>query len=125
VITELAPALTAPMEGTALRQALANLILNAIDAMPDGGAIRLSTGASGGEAFVRVQDSGVGIALDLQSHIFEPFVTTKGLRGNGMGLAMSQAMIARQGGRITVESAPGAGSIFSIWLPIGGEHTSC
>jgi signal transduction histidine kinase len=121
VLTEFAPAV-AKAEGVAVRQALANLILNALDAMPEGGTLRIVTGTSGAEAFVRVQDTGVGIVPTLQPRIFEPFVTTKGAQGNGMGLTMSQAMIVRQGGRITVESAPGTGSVFTIWLPREGEH---
>ncbi|HWQ13267.1 MAG TPA: ATP-binding protein [Roseiflexaceae bacterium] len=119
VETSLAPAHTVPAEAAELRQVLINLILNGIDAMPSGGTLRIETGVHEGEAFARVRDTGVGIAPDLQPRIFEPFVTTKGARGSGMGLAMSRALVARQGGRITVESAPGAGSCFTIWLPHG------
>src|SRR6266540_6620106 len=55
----------------------------------------------------------------MQKRIFEPFVTTKGTRGSGMGLAMSRTIVSRQGGRITLESAPGQGSVFIVWLPLG------
>jgi signal transduction histidine kinase len=117
VQTSLRQAYTAPAEAAELRQVLINLILNAIDAMPQGGTLWVETGVREGEAFAQVRDTGVGIAPDLRPRIFDPFVTTKGARGSGMGLAMSQALVARQGGRITVESAPGAGSCFTILLP--------
>jgi signal transduction histidine kinase len=121
VALALEPAITAPAEVATLRQVLTNLLLNALDAMPEGGVLRVETGVREQQVFARVQDTGVGIAPDLQARIFEPFVTTKGPAGNGMGLAMSRMLIARQGGRITVESAPGAGSSFTIWLPRGDE----
>jgi signal transduction histidine kinase len=122
VALALEPALTTPAEVATLRQVLTNLLLNALDAMPEGGVLRVETGVREQEAFALVQDTGVGIPADLQARIFEPFVTTKGPAGSGMGLAMSRMLIARQGGRITVESAPGAGSSFTIWLPRGDDR---
>jgi signal transduction histidine kinase/ActR/RegA family two-component response regulator len=119
VATELTSVYTAPVEAAALRQVLTNLILNALDAMPHGGTLRVATGTHEQEAFVLVQDTGIGIAPELLTRIFKPFVTTKGTRGSGMGLAMSQAIVTRQGGRMTVESALGEGSVFTVWLPLG------
>jgi signal transduction histidine kinase len=118
---KLEPALTALAEAATLRRVLTNLLLNALDAMPSGGTLHVETGVREQEVFALVHDTGVGIPAELQAHIFEPFVTTKGSAGNGMGLAISRQLIARQGGRITVESTPGAGSIFTLWLPRGGE----
>lgn len=117
IINALEPAMTAPVEVAELRQVLVNLIMNALDAMPQGGTLQLSSGAEGGEAFVAVQDSGVGITPELQARIFDPFVTTKGSRGSGMGLAIAQAVITRHGGRIDLSSTPGQGSRFVVWLP--------
>jgi signal transduction histidine kinase len=119
VALELEPAVTAAAEVAMLRQVLTNLLLNALDAMPEGGVLRVETGAREQEVFALIQDTGIGIPADLQAHIFDPFMTTKGTAGTGMGLAMSRMLIARQGGRITVESMPGAGSSFTIWLPRG------
>jgi signal transduction histidine kinase len=121
VTLKLEPAFTIPAEVATLRQVLTNLLLNALDAMPEGGTLQVETGMHQQEVFVLVRDTGIGIPADLQARIFDPFMTTKGSAGNGMGLAMSRMLIARQGGRITVESAPGAGSTFTIWLPRGVE----
>jgi signal transduction histidine kinase/ActR/RegA family two-component response regulator len=120
IVTTMEPALSAPAEVAELRQVLVNLIMNALDAMPNGGTLHLSSGAEGGEVFVSVQDTGVGIGPELQTRIFDPFVTTKGSRGSGMGLAIAHAVVTRHSGRISLTSVPGEGSTFVVWLP-GGE----
>jgi signal transduction histidine kinase len=103
-----------------IKQVLMNLCLNAIQAMPDGGEMllvgrpTLSGDRPGVECSVR--DTGVGVAEAVRQQIFEPFITTK-TGGSGLGLAVSRSIIERHAGRIWMESTPGRGSTFSIWLP--------
>ncbi len=101
-----------------LREVLTNLIINAVDAMPNGGMLRVATGQRGSEVFVSVADSGVGMSEEVKARIFDPFFTTKGERGNGLGLAVSAAIVSRHSGRIEVQSIEGRGTNFAIWLPI-------
>jgi signal transduction histidine kinase len=101
-----------------LQQVFLNLLLNAVQASPAGGVIKVS-GADAG-AFIRlsVRDSGKGIDPEHLSHIFEPFFTTKEVgKGTGLGLAVTYSIIKRHSGRIEVESEPGQGACFSVFLP--------
>jgi PAS domain S-box-containing protein len=100
-----------------LREALTNLVFNAVDALPQGGVIRLGARRRGGGVEVEVSDSGVGMSPDVQRRIFEPFFTTKGDRGTGVGLSMVFAIVQRYGGRIDVQSAPGRGTTFWLRFP--------
>jgi len=100
-----------------LREVLVNLVFNAIDAMPHGGAMRLRTRRTGGSVIVEVQDSGIGMTDSVRRRVFEPFYTTKGTRGSGLGLSVCYGIVQSLGGQINVESAPGAGTTFSILLP--------
>ena len=102
---------------TELVVALLNLIANAIAALGDGGTVTVSTGAEDGGAWVRVKDDGPGIPEEIQRRIFEPFFTTKGKEGTGLGLAMVYAFIQRHGGKLSLDTAPGAGTTFTVWLP--------
>ncbi len=104
-----------------LQQVLINLIVNAVQAMPDGGRLLLATEdwREGGEvlgAVIRVRDSGQGIAREHLERIFDPFFTTKKGSGTGLGLSISYTIVQRYGGRIGVQSAPGEGAEFSVWL---------
>ena len=105
---------------TELVVALLNLIANAIDALADGGTVTVSTGAERGGAWVSIQDDGPGIPEEIQRRIFEPFFTTKGKEGTGLGLAMVYAFVQRHGGKLTLETAPTAGTTFTVWLPCAG-----
>jgi two-component system cell cycle sensor histidine kinase/response regulator CckA len=105
-----------------MEQTLVNLTLNARDAMPSGGRLRVDTGNTelDGESYVmlRVSDTGVGIEREIQPRIFEPFFTTKrGGGGRGLGLATVHGAVEQSGGRILVDSAPGEGATFTIYLP--------
>lgn len=113
-----------------LQQVFLNLILNARDAMPRGGALRLSTGAGHeGTAWIEISDTGEGIAPELHHRIFDPFFTTKpahGLdpsraasmsTGTGLGLAVTYGIVEEHGGSIQVQSEPGLGAAFRIELP--------
>ncbi len=105
-----------------LREAITNLIFNAVDALPEGGTIRLSTARHGPRVIVEVSDSGTGMAPEVQAHIFEPFFTTKGDRGTGLGLAQVYGIVERHGGSIDVRSASGAGTTFHVELPAATEE---
>ena len=101
-----------------LREAITNLVFNAVDALPRGGVITLAAREADGEVQISVTDDGPGIAPDLQARIFEPFFTTKGERGTGLGLSMVFGIVERHGGTVTVESEPGHGTAFTISLPV-------
>lgn len=109
-----------PLKGNPveLRDAVANTILNAVDAMPAGGDIYVSTEENGGYAHIYIQDSGEGIAEPINGRILDPFFTTKGDGCIGLGLSLSNAIIKRHGGDIEVRSKKGQGTIVTIRLPI-------
>ncbi len=102
-----------------LQQVFTNLLLNARDAIPDGGRITISTSSSeDGSLTVEVSDTGVGIAPENVAKIYDPFYTTKGVgRGTGLGLAVSYGIVQEHTGHISVESIPGQGTSFRITLP--------
>jgi PAS domain S-box-containing protein len=99
------------------REVLTNLVLNAIEAMPEGGTIAISTKPLKDMVMIEVSDTGIGMSQDLAARIFDPFYTTKGIGNSGLGLSVSWSLIARTGGEIQVTSKPGKGSIFTIKLP--------
>ncbi|HEX7331418.1 MAG TPA: ATP-binding protein [Pyrinomonadaceae bacterium] len=102
-----------------LQQVFTNLILNARDAIPDGGQIILATGtAEDGSLLVEITDTGIGIATENIAKIYDPFYTTKGVgQGTGLGLAVSYGIVQEHGGHISVDSTPGRGTTFHITLP--------
>src|SRR5207247_1044059 len=90
-----------------LREALTNLILNAVDAMPAGGILSLVTGATDDHVEVAVSDTGVGIPAAVREKIFDPFFTTKGPQGTGLALSLTYGLVSRHGGLVTVQSQDG------------------
>jgi signal transduction histidine kinase/CheY-like chemotaxis protein len=101
-----------------LREALVNLVLNAIDAMPAGGRLWLRAGAAeDGRVYVEVADEGLGMDEETRRRCLEPFFTTKGERGSGLGLAMVYGIAQRHGVEIDIRSAPGEGSAFRLRFP--------
>ena len=101
-----------------LQQVFTNLILNARDAIPDGGRIIVSTGTEDGSLVAEISDTGIGIAPENVAKIYDPFYTTKGVgQGTGLGLAVSYGIVQEHAGRISVESTPGQGTTFRITLP--------
>lgn len=102
-----------------LRQALWNLLANALDATPDGGtvAVLLTSDADAGQAVLRVQDSGAGIPPEIRDRIFEPFTTTKE-KGTGLGLALVLSILEAHNGTIEVHSEPGSPTAFTVRLPL-------
>jgi two-component system cell cycle sensor histidine kinase/response regulator CckA len=120
-----------------LEQVIVNLAVNARDAMPDGGELAIETRAAtldrelaaesgrlapGCYAVLTVSDTGVGIPTDARPHLFEPFFTTKEVgKGTGLGLATAFGIVKQSGGEILLESAPGRGTSFQIYLPVAEE----
>ena len=101
-----------------LREVFVNLILNAVQAMPEGGTITFDTFTTEQQAVcARVTDTGMGMSDDIQENIFEPLFTTKGEQGTGMGLAASYGIIQEHGGDIDVASEPGEGTTFTLTFP--------
>jgi PAS domain S-box-containing protein len=121
------PGVIPPMSGrpSALTELMTNLILNAIDAMPDGGTLSITTRPAGdGGVTVIVADTGVGIPEAVSRRIFEPFFSTKGEGGSGLGLAMVYSIVTRHRGDIRVDSEPGHGATFTLTFPLGTLVTS-
>ena len=105
-------------DATQIEQVLINLITNSVQAMPDGGKLRVSLGQAEGAVAIAVQDSGIGIPRENLSRIFDPFFTTKPEgQGTGLGLSVSYGIVSRHGGRIEVESKIGQGTTFTVLLP--------
>jgi CheY-like chemotaxis protein/nitrogen-specific signal transduction histidine kinase len=104
-----------------LRQVLTSLALNALDAMPEGGNLTFRTGGDAGRVFCQVVDTGIGMSEQVRLHVFDPFFTTKREKGKGFGLSGAYAAVDRHGGEITVESEPGKGAVFTVWLPVPGD----
>ena len=101
-----------------LQQVFTNLILNARDAIPNGGRVSIKTRAEDHSMVVEVSDTGIGIDPENVAKIYDPFYTTKGVgRGTGLGLAVSYGIVQEHSGHISVESAPGRGTTFRITLP--------
>jgi len=117
------------MDEGQMQQVITNLVLNAIQAMPHGGRVDIDVGQArasrpGQPASERdcvrlsITDQGVGIAADALAHIFEPFFTTKDVgEGTGLGLSVCYGIVEEHGGWIAVDSTPGKGSRFSVYLP--------
>jgi signal transduction histidine kinase/CheY-like chemotaxis protein len=100
-----------------LREVLVNMVYNAIDAMPSGGEVRVSTQETRERVVLCITDTGTGMTPEVKQRLFDPFFTTKGKAGTGMGLAVSFGIIRRHEGSIEVDSEPGRGTTFRISLP--------
>jgi signal transduction histidine kinase len=101
-----------------LQQALLNLTINARDASPNGGAIEIILAAEANEAVVQVRDFGVGLSPSDRQRLFQPFFTTKGANGSGLGLNVVQAVVSEHAGKIEVDSVAGQGATFTLRLPL-------
>jgi signal transduction histidine kinase len=106
-----------------LGRALQNLLLNAIDAMPDGGTLTVRTIRTDGSVRFEVSDTGAGLTDEERSRLFTPYYTTK-QHGTGLGLAIVQSVVADHGGRIWVDSAPGRGTTFHVEIPNDERRTT-
>ena len=139
-ILQLQPGLPlAKADRSQIHQVLLNLCVNARDAMPNGGTITLATGVTSGDelrvsfggvnaeryVFVRVTDTGTGISKRVKPHIFEPFYTTKERgKGTGLGLSVVYGVVNNHRGFVQVDSEPGHGTTFTIYLPLGSATES-
>jgi signal transduction histidine kinase len=116
-----------PADPEGIHRSLLNLVGNALDAVADrpGAAVRIATEAEPGGGWVRVAvtDNGVGIPPERLEDLFKPFVSSKGSRGTGLGLAVSRKILREHGGDILVQSQPGQGSTFALRLPLTSPHT--
>ncbi len=100
-----------------IREALLNLVQNAIDAMPIGGTLTMRSFVDGGDACISVRDTGEGMSADVRERAFEPFFTTKGVKGSGLGLAEVYGIARRHRGTATISSVPGRGTEVTLRLP--------
>lgn len=110
------------LDSNQIKQVFLNLVHNAVQAMPTGGSLRIRSEIRSRDgrdwAVVGIQDSGIGISAKDMDRIFEPFYTTRGtLGGTGLGLSVTYGIVTDHGGTIEVESQPGEGSTFTVWLP--------
>jgi signal transduction histidine kinase len=111
-----AHAMPVSVDAELMHRALSNLVLNAMDAMPEGGTLTLSASRNGDQARIVVRDTGQGMTAEECERLFTPYYTTK-QEGTGLGLAIVQSVIADHHGAIVVESNPGSGTAFVIDLP--------
>jgi signal transduction histidine kinase len=117
---EIPPEIELPLERSRMERAFVNLIGNAIEAMPEGGEVRISAELDAGSVVVHVDDTGPGVAPEIRSKLFQPFVTAGKRNGLGLGLALTRQTVLEQGGDLWVGSAPRGGARFSLRLP--GAH---
>lgn len=118
-----APQLLLAAKEEQLKQAFLNLILNAVQAMPDGGTLAIRVAAVGGEGEVAFHDSGRGISPEHLERIFSPFFTTR-RDGTGLGLAITHRIVQGHGGRVEVTSEIGVGTTFRLYFPLPGQEQS-
>jgi signal transduction histidine kinase len=107
-----------------IEQVLMNLILNAVQAMKNGGVLTIRTSVAEGICRVEVRDTGAGIPPSVLPHVFDPFFTTKSEgEGTGLGLSVNLGIVERHGGKILVESEVGIGTTFTLCLPVSRERS--
>jgi len=117
VVTDFGAAPAVAGNSAELREGLTNLIINAVDAMPAGGTVTVQTRAEDGQAVITIADTGTGMTDDVKRRCFEPFFSTKGTRGTGLGLSMVYGIITRHRGTVDIASEIGRGTTFTIRLP--------
>lgn len=120
-VTELGKIPTITGSASDLREALTNLIFNAVDAMPQGGIITLRTHSENSHVILEVADTGMGMTEEVRQRCLEPFFTTKGDHGTGLGLSMVYGILQRHRGTIDIQTTPGRGTTFILSLPVKAE----
>jgi signal transduction histidine kinase len=116
VMTDIQPGSIAVGDAEKLRQVVINLLVNALDAMPESGTLSVSVGPSDASMFIEIGDTGPGIDPSILPEIFDPFFTTKEA-GTGLGLSIVRKIVDQHGGRIGIDSAPGRGTRVKVELP--------
>jgi signal transduction histidine kinase/ActR/RegA family two-component response regulator len=116
---DLKASLTIAGAASELREVFTNLVLNAVDAMPAGGDLWITSADEGGGVRVQVRDSGMGMDQETRARVFDPFFTTKEVKGTGLGLSVAYGIVKRHHGRIDVLSNPGTGTEFTLTFPTG------
>jgi signal transduction histidine kinase len=122
--TELAELSNPRGNASEIREVLASLIQNSVEALPNGGNIKIITKMNRHRAQIKVTDNGLGMIEEIRSRVFEPFFSASRGRRNGLGLSVAYGIISRHNGEITVDSHPGAGTTFTITLPVPRESRS-
>ncbi len=122
VETDLGSDCRVDVDEVAVRRALRNLMTNALEAMPDGGCLRIDTCRDADRGVVRITDSGVGIPDEIAERLFEPFVTAGKVGGSGLGLAIVRKVVDDHGGEIAVSKAEGGGTAFELRIPVADEE---
>jgi signal transduction histidine kinase len=117
LLLSIPPDIELPLERSRMERVFLNLVSNALEAMPDGGEVRLSAAPHDGTVLIQVEDSGPGIAPEIRSNLFQPFVSARKRNGLGLGLALSRQTVLDHGGEMWVESEPGHGAKFCFRLP--------
>ena len=103
---------------TELREVFINILFNAVDAMPNGGELRIRTETNGKNVFVYFIDTGEGMSEETRKRVFDPFFTTKGSKGTGLGMSVAYGIINRHNGQISIDSELGIGTTVTVQLPI-------
>src|SRR5207248_5305160 len=98
------------------KQAVLNLVINALEAMPEGGGLVVAASTCAGELLIEISDTGPGIPPEIQPSLFKPYFSTKS-RGTGMGLALTEKLVGQHGGRIDFRTSP-SGTTFGIAIPL-------
>ncbi len=120
VVRTFPDALLADLDGSQLRQALWNLVLNAVQAMPAGGELAVTAGIETSTLSICVSDTGAGIPSSVLPHVFEPFFSTKS-GGSGLGLALVDRVTRDHGGDVLLHSTPGLGTTVTLRIPVNGH----
>jgi signal transduction histidine kinase len=122
IVTDLRSVPAVLIGAEAIREAVVNLIVNAVDAMPQGGRLTVATRPRAAGVEVVVEDTGEGISEDVRSRVFDPFFTTRGPGHMGLGLTVAHGVVTRSSGRVEVASGTGGGTRVVMWLP--AMHTA-
>ena len=113
-LSDISPVKGNPSE---LREVLTNIIINCVDAMPQGGQIKVKTSQDSEMSYVAISDTGIGMSEEVRKKVFEPFFTTKGRQGTGLGMSVAYSIVTRHNGDIVIDSELGKGSTFIVRLP--------